>query len=163
MATIVQGLSRTVYISPNCSLIELDSNLQHHIQLCGYLRRGFPLCELLRHVNTSTTVTGTIIYLGSVLHWYKLCVRCCQLLINPCGVSQNTVEDIQRERMKEHIIVLLSPCWFLHSSIDSFILLHNISSFRFCVDMLTGLAYPVVFQLDPFIFSHFFYGKMLHS
>lgn len=70
-----QGLSQTIYISRNLSLIELDSNSHQHIQLCGYSQRGSPLCELLRNVNTSTTVTGTIIYLGSVLHWCKaLCV-----------------------------------------------------------------------------------------
>lgn len=93
-------LSRIFYISADLSLIELDSKSHQHVQLCGYLQRGSPLCELLRNVNTSTTVTGTIICLGSVLHWCRaLCVSCCQLLINPCGVSQNTVEDRQRKKV----------------------------------------------------------------
>lgn len=63
------------YISHDLSLIELDSKSHQHVQLCGYLQRCSPLCELLRNVNTSATVAGTIIYLGSVLHWCRaLCV-----------------------------------------------------------------------------------------
>lgn len=70
------GLSQSIYISHNLPLIELDSISHQHIQLCGYSQRGSPRCELLRNVNTLTTVTGTIIYLGSVLHWCKALCAC---------------------------------------------------------------------------------------
>lgn len=97
------------------------SNSHQHIQLCGYSQRGSPLRELVRNVNTSETVTGTIIYLGSVLHWCRalLCVCCCQLLINPCGVSQNTVEDRAGKERGNIVLCASLPVFFLHHSIDS--------------------------------------------
>lgn len=68
-------LSPHIHIFPQPPLIELDSIAHQHIQLCGYLWSGFPPCELLRNVNTLTTVTGTTIYLGCVAHWCRvLCV-----------------------------------------------------------------------------------------
>lgn len=45
-------LSQSIHTLHKLPLIELDSVSHQHIQLCGYLQRASPLCELLRNVNT---------------------------------------------------------------------------------------------------------------
>ena len=143
-----------------------------HIQLCGYSQRGSPLRELLRNVNTLNNshchhyLSGLCVTLVRSI----VCVRCCQLLINPCGVSHDTVEDREGERQRDveeaqHCARSVPAGFFLHSSIDSLILLHNISPpCRMCIDMLTVLAYPRIFQLDSSILlcHFFFYDEKLH-
>lgn len=52
----------------------LNQTVFQHIQLCGYSQSGSPLCELLRNVNTLTTVTGTIIYQALCYTGAKHCV-----------------------------------------------------------------------------------------
>lgn len=73
-----------------------------------------------------------------MLHWCRalLCVCCCQLLINPCGVSQNTVEDRARKERGNIVLCASLPVFFsfffLHHSIDLFFFQNISPSCRIC-------------------------------